>query len=1068
MAVLALGAIGSAIGSGFAGIAALGLSGSAIGWTVGTLLGNALFTKGTNTQGPRIGDLKVQASTYGTFIPVVYGTHRLSGNIIFCQGLDEHTHTQKQGKGGGATSTTYSYTTDVAILLCRGEMTGIRKIWNNGKLIYDASIDGSIGSIITSALNASNFVFYPGSQTQLPDPTMEARMGVGNVPAYLGCCYVMFTGLDCPNGQIPQLSFEVVENATVATQKQQFGELIHQVPTLPPGNEGSEVRFGWSSSDSIYYTIADGPPTAARYLTTYRQGAGYTAIVGKYQQPLNGDGNKLLSIMAVNGEEPELAYCVYLGVATQFYAYVQNAATGISTNCGMFIKPTGSGNAYQECARDPISGYYCMLAGDGSDMIRFNNAGATRVTIAGAGRCAAYDGKLYVLISSTTMLVIDIITGSTLATVTRPTFPSGGGGTTYQSIRADATGVYTLLLNDATHTQLAYWDEVSWEILSTDMNLDMSGTITYPEVRQLYANSTYAIYGPARRVSSGVTTDVFQLVQFQNIDPTLRNLADVITQIHEESGFESSQVSTIGITDQLWGFMRTRQTSGRALLDPLLSAYSIDPADNGDVTDYLKREDQIVAATIPYDDLGAVVGDAVSDDPFPFARAQQDELPRSVTTNFVNLNADYETGAEVARRNIVDTQYDDSFEMPIATTADHAATISNILLYEAWNERNTRSTSLTQKYVYLNSADLVSVEWPRGYYSSWRIVKLTNDGVVIKVDLVPADPELYSGEIVGTTPDGGQTVDDPPTPTNTTPLDIPILRDADNDAGEYVAMDGYGSNWPGGVLLKGDDDVNMTDEGTVTVGAPQGFAEGVLANWQANIIDFVNKVTVQMVGADDTLASVTRDEMLDGDANLFAFGVEGRWELCQAQTVVSLGSGRFTLSDWLRGQRGTEQYAATHAVGDRIVYLSPTGAGILRPDFDLGELNSAIYYKGVTLGDNPDNVTAITAVNTGVGLKPFNPVNLRASRDGSNTTITWDRRTRLIVDSFADGTDIPLGEASEQYRVVFYTSNTFATIASVQTVYSPSVTDTGVGTKYVDIAQVSALTGPGYYTRATL
>lgn len=98
MAVLALGVVGSALGS------AIGIGASA-GWLGGVMLGNLLFGggKGQNIEGPRIDDLSVQTSTYGAPIPLVYGTMRISGNVIWSTPLKE-TRTVKRssgGKGGG-------------------------------------------------------------------------------------------------------------------------------------------------------------------------------------------------------------------------------------------------------------------------------------------------------------------------------------------------------------------------------------------------------------------------------------------------------------------------------------------------------------------------------------------------------------------------------------------------------------------------------------------------------------------------------------------------------------------------------------------------------------------------------------------------------------------------------------------------------------------------------------------------------------------------------------------------------------------------------------------------------
>ena len=46
---------------------------------------NALFApKPPNQEGPRLNDRKLQSSTYGNAIPLVYGTYRIAGTSRIC------------------------------------------------------------------------------------------------------------------------------------------------------------------------------------------------------------------------------------------------------------------------------------------------------------------------------------------------------------------------------------------------------------------------------------------------------------------------------------------------------------------------------------------------------------------------------------------------------------------------------------------------------------------------------------------------------------------------------------------------------------------------------------------------------------------------------------------------------------------------------------------------------------------------------------------------------------------------------------------------------------------------
>src|SRR5512132_873675 len=100
MAQLAVAAAGAAVGSLFGAPQA--------GWLVGSFIGGQLFAEKQKAEGPRLGDLQVQASTYGMGIPQVFGSMRLAGNVVWARPLIEKRHKQSAGKGGGG-QTVVSY-----------------------------------------------------------------------------------------------------------------------------------------------------------------------------------------------------------------------------------------------------------------------------------------------------------------------------------------------------------------------------------------------------------------------------------------------------------------------------------------------------------------------------------------------------------------------------------------------------------------------------------------------------------------------------------------------------------------------------------------------------------------------------------------------------------------------------------------------------------------------------------------------------------------------------------------------------------------------------------------------
>ena len=213
MAQLAFAFAGAMIGAPYAGF--LGMTGAQIGWIAGQMLYGALQPP-VKQEGPKLGDLKVTTSAYGKCIPLTYGSCRVAGNVIWAADLVEHseTHDSGGGKGGGGGSsyTTYSYTCSFAVSLANNSISGVRKIWANGTLIYNISTISTLEELIASNSKANGFKIYTGSETQLPDPTIESYLGQGNVPAYRGQSYVVFTDLALADygNRIPNLEFEVV------------------------------------------------------------------------------------------------------------------------------------------------------------------------------------------------------------------------------------------------------------------------------------------------------------------------------------------------------------------------------------------------------------------------------------------------------------------------------------------------------------------------------------------------------------------------------------------------------------------------------------------------------------------------------------------------------------------------------------------------------------------------------------------------------------------------------------------------------------------------------------------
>lgn len=131
-------------------------------------------------------------SEYSKPIPLLFGTHRLEGNIIYMGPIrEEITETvQSGGKGGGGddvTSTTYRYYVDLAVMFAQGPAVALRRVWGDSKIIFDATKTPS------TQIDGLNMTDYLGTEEQLQDPTLSDPDNLSfETPAYRGLVYLVF------------------------------------------------------------------------------------------------------------------------------------------------------------------------------------------------------------------------------------------------------------------------------------------------------------------------------------------------------------------------------------------------------------------------------------------------------------------------------------------------------------------------------------------------------------------------------------------------------------------------------------------------------------------------------------------------------------------------------------------------------------------------------------------------------------------------------------------------------------------------------------------------------------
>ncbi|MET0362990.1 MAG: phage tail protein, partial [Sphingobium sp.] len=191
MATVVLTAVGSVFGP----------IGAAIGALAGQAIDAAIFAP-VGREGPRIVDLRVQTSSFGTQIPRLFGKMRVAGTVIWATDLIESTQTSGGGKGKPSV-TTYTYSASFAVALSSRPIARIGRIWADGNLLRGNAGDFKSG--------VGAFRVHKGAAGQQIDPLIAADRGVDRSPAHRGLAYAVFEGLNLADfgNRIPSLTFEI-------------------------------------------------------------------------------------------------------------------------------------------------------------------------------------------------------------------------------------------------------------------------------------------------------------------------------------------------------------------------------------------------------------------------------------------------------------------------------------------------------------------------------------------------------------------------------------------------------------------------------------------------------------------------------------------------------------------------------------------------------------------------------------------------------------------------------------------------------------------------------------------
>jgi hypothetical protein len=1011
------GAIGAVVGFWIGGP-----QGAQYGWMIGSAVGG--YVDPTQVFGPRLQDTRGQTSAVGGAIPRAWGTAPVPGNIIWQQpGVTEHKHTD-DGKGSGTEQITYTYTRSYAIMFHLGEIAGVLQIKRNGKIVYDvrdddtllAEYEASLGPVddlsgyferirLQHAMNSrwiNKCTIYTGTQTQEPDPTIEAYLGVGNAPAYRGRAYFVVTDDETQAGEIAQ--YEVIVAACGTVNNVLGGaewvigfDAPASVELSPDGttwpNDGVIPSAAWQPNGSSYAATHEDSvllitpsPTAETNAAVFSSdgGATFSACTGL---PIDASAGDCLyaggywhvaSDDTVKRSANGVDYSA-VGTAPDVFALTvfSGSLYGIG-NSNNIYKANLSGDSWE--ADSPPS----FVSGASSSAFRLHSSpselGAVGVQSGSFGGGGLDDARCHIHSKSGGVWTEHANPFSDVldTNVFRPCIHYAEGlslwvvifhnrvayGSSLSSLTLSAHVFPNLPTNVSSDNNkiivcglggMLEWtvDGEEWEVISDGPAFPIYAIAPFwdglgtplPDAPGWYINSDGSTSGPSYSTLTPCSTTT---------------VGEIVADVCQLSGLTADEYDVSQLTDTLDGFVVARETDAASVIESLRPVGMFDPAEWDGKLRFIKRGGTAVGS-INGDDLVERDGDAVERE-----MVQEVELLRKVSVGYLDTQAAWAPNTQAWERTVgtINARGESVVEVTAVMDADQAATIAKRKGLTAWGEPEKQKLSLLSlRHAKYTPTDILNYTDADAEIHQLRLMQIEDDSGIREIESSLNCAEAYNATATGVAPK-------PPTITDVTVrgptyavfMNLPSLRTQDNVPGVTIGACGMMAGWQGAaILLSEDDGVSYQQITTFT----QPTAMGRLT---AACTDSSEPISVRM--EEGALSSIT-EAQLALRHNAFAIVTDDVAELGQFQTATATATDQYDLTGTVRGALETE--ATTHSVGDPFVMVA---AAQFVP-LDISLAGRTLYFKAVTFGTSQDAAEAIPFV--------FNP--LFTSITVSNLTV---------------------------------------------------------------------------------
>lgn len=1041
-----------------------------LGYAIGTIVGNAVDP--LVVDGPKIGDVAQQTSSEGVYQPIYFGTAQGAGNII-AQGPNIiRKRKSQQGKGGGPVTVTESLYKTFAIRIgvsWQDEIgiSGVTRIWENGKLVYDSRPESQI--IAESAEFENKFRLYLGTDDQLPDPDLEAIYGIGNTPSYRGRAYIVFPLYNITEWRaIPQYSFEVVTGggsvpaydtmmsgdriaaggeygfASISDNAETWNIILDSQLTFRGIPVFGENRWVVVNNGQCAYTddltglsgwqlgsVSPGPNTLtdAKHL-----GNGVIVACGLSDTVLisrdNGEnfevvdvpdsGNHVCVITSYDGE------CIIGSGSNNAHIFTQNYGHSFSQTSNKATSYSLDAGYYHVVDEAWYVGGGTSVPIDPGEIVRLSNVSAepallvstpSKVKAMAMRPREHIDGELQIALCHSGEIVYsrnDWITHTISS----------------QSLPPEDTG--RLMVFDGQRFIIG-WDGDVGENASVFIMTD-------PEVLE----------GPYPTILTDnykIETSFMGVTSVSGQPPTLDQ---VVTYIHSLCGMPSSTIDVSDLSSIIVrGWILAGPYSGKDCINSMQGLWQFDSPEYDKKIRYSLRGNDVVRV-FTFDDL--------IDEPEEATREQAIEYPKKANLDYQSPAVDYAPAKATSSRSSIDAKVvgEANIQVPVVLTPDEAAQRVTVFHKVFWADADGEVVfSVSDENLDLVPGDCIGLSL-RGTIRRLRIVQMEIAAGVLKLTCRNDRQSAYTSNVTGI---------DPPPPTPPPPSivgptmlivgDWPALRDQDDISTfvKYIAMGGVSEAWRG-ALGEVSTDLGNTynDMLDVTQGAVMGTLQDDITDAAPYFADHTNVLLIQLDMTDGSIEidSLTEAQFLSEQGGIALVKSDGSFEIMQYRDANDLGDGLYELSYLQRGR--LDSTTQSFSIGDRFVLLDSI-AVVTAP---VSHLGLDIYHRATSYGNTTESGTVVHDVFEGNSQKewPISHLFLEVAGDTINGTIVPRHRFGTEANPIRSinwtGYEIQFQDETDQIDTITQTSDVFTYDASAMTF---PVT--------VSVSQINRLTGAG-------